>query len=189
MRHLKEHLKITPLSLADAFRIETISLIVVAASGLALTSCAKTDLSDLETENRELRDELRDVREDVRALRKDTRELREKVELLPTPASSTVATPPVVATPPAGTDAGSPKPTVPGLPPKQGNVKISISSNPRGATVFLEDKILGKTPLLYQHPPSTTSLMLRVEKPGFRPRLMSVRPDEDIKLSVQLARQ
>ena len=174
------HSQVTPLvRLAAA----TLAIVVLIATG-----CTKPDLSELEKENRELRDELRDVREDLRGLRKDTRELREKVELLPSTAIAPQPEPPTSKQTEASTDpAGKTEPLAP--PPKQGNVKISIASNPTGATVFLEEKILGKTPLLYQHAPSTTPLMVRIEKPGFRPRLMSIRPDEDIKLSVQLARQ
>jgi len=151
---------------------------------LLAASCAQADVSELEEDNKELRAEIRELREDLRALRKDTRELRERVALAP----SKVELPPLPADQPLTDASVAPLPN-PGPPPKQSNVKIQIESNPRGATVFLGEKILGKTPLLYQHPPGTEQLLLRIDKPGYRPRLMSIRPDEDAKISVQLARQ
>jgi hypothetical protein len=42
---------------------------------------------------------------------------------------------------------------------------------------------------LYEHPPGNKELLFRIEKAGYRPRLMSLRPDEDAKIQVQLAQQ
>lgn len=154
--------------------------VALSASGPA---CSQTDVSELEAESKELRAEIRELREDVRALRKDTRELREKVEL----SASTKPVPEPTKPPVTNVDAGAVGPVT--KPPRQSNVKIQISSNPRGATVFLGEKVIGRTPLLFEHPPGTEQLMLRIDKPGYQPRLMSLRPDEDAKISVQLARQ
>ena len=145
---------------------------------LVLTACNKPDVSELRADNKELRSELREVREELRDIRAEQRELRKLVggELPPD------------AGPTARADAGSPElPAVDGGAPKQADVKIVIESNPRGALVWHEDRKLGRTPLLYEHPPGTKTLIFRIEKPGYRPRLMSIRPDEDAKLSVQLA--
>lgn len=165
------------------------------AGSLALVALAPTagctgDVAELEAETKELRAELREVREELRSIRTENRELREKVDgLSKTGTTDGAGSTPVEAGDDAGavtvaSDAGSTAP-----PPNQANVKIGIESNPRGATVYLDDKVLGRTPLLYEHEPGNVQLLLRIEKPGYRPRLLSIRPEEDAKISVQLAKQ
>ncbi len=157
-------------------------LTVVILCSLPLFGCPQPDVGELEADSKEMRAEIRELREDVRSLRADTRELREKIEL-----GEQTKPPPVVQSPAEKPRAKVDEPP-PGPPPKQSNVKIQVNSNPRGATVFLGEKILGKTPLLFEHPPGNEQLMLRIDRPGYQARLMSLRPDEDAKISVQLRR-
>ena len=163
---------------------QRLAAILVVAASLA-PGCKQANVEELEEETRELRAELREVREDLRVQRREIRELRESLGGPAAGGEPTAETPGAAdgGVPNLG-DGGPPAP-----PPPQGNVKITIDSNPRGATVYLEDRVLGKTPLLYEHPPSSQQLLLRIERAGFRPRLMSIRPDEDAKISVQLAKQ
>lgn len=164
------------------------ALALVAALGFG--ACKSADTGELEADTKELRSELREVREDLRDLRGQTRELRQRLDALDQKGGA--AQPGSEPTGDAGVPPGERLPPLPdggAPPPTQSNVKISIRSNPSGATVFQDDRKLGRTPLLYQTPPGVKELMLRIEKPGYRPRLLSIRPDEDAKISVQLAKQ
>lgn len=145
-----------------------------------LCACKTPDVDELRADTAELRSELREIREELRQIRAEQRELRELAG----------GEAPKDPEPAAAIDAGAAAPELPptdASAPKQADIKIAIRSNPGGAAVWLGDRKLGYTPLLYSHPPGTETLMLRIEKPGYRPRLMSIRPDEDAKISVQLA--
>lgn len=161
----------------------------------------KEEVGELRREVSELRGELRDVREEVRGLRGDQREMRRDLdEVRPRRLTSGEAAGGGGDLPAGETDeadgtepedgAEHPvEPVEPGQPARQEPVKIAIESNPRAAAVFLEGRRVGTTPMIIQSPPGTAELTIRIEKPGYRPRLVSVRPEEDTKLSVQLAKQ
>jgi hypothetical protein len=89
-----------------------------------------------------------------------------------------------VATPKAAT-----LPATPAKPPAQGTVNLQIESNPSGAVVFVAGKKVGVTPVIVKTPTGSEEVQVRLEKSGFRARLMNVRPEEDTKLSVQLAKK
>jgi hypothetical protein len=48
---------------------------------------------------------------------------------------------------------------------------------------------MGRTPVLLERAPGPDSIDIRVEKEGYRARILTVRPEEDTKLSVQLAKK
>lgn len=145
---------------------------------------AKEDISDL-------RAELLDVRAEIRGLREEIRELRPAKEAPPTAVEpddgevAAVTENPEPEASKAATDADSETPSA----PSQTHVNLQVTSNPGGATVFFDQKKIGTTPLTMQVPSGSEEVSIRLEKAGYRPRLMSVRPDEDTKLSVQLARK
>jgi len=164
---------------------------------LALPACSdKDDLSDI-------RAEVADLRAEQRAMRQEIRELRES---LPRPAADPAAEPTgardepeeppgavASAPPPTGAAAADSK-TAPagkpgGKPPAQGSVNIQVESNPAGAAVFVADKKVGLTPVIIKTPVGTSEISVRLEKSGYRPRLMTLRPEEDTKISVQLAKK
>lgn len=163
-------------------RILLLALVTAACSG-------KEDPSDL-------RAEVADLRAEQRAMRQEIRELR---ELLPKPvpepeppAAEPDPEPP--ATPPPSAAASSAPPASPaggkpGKPPAQGSVNIQVESNPAGAAVFVAEKKVGLTPIVIKTPAGTSEINVRLEKSGYRPRLMTLRPDEDTKISVQLAKK
>lgn len=162
-------------------RIVLLALVTAACSG-------KEDPSDL-------RAEVADLRAEQRAMRQEIRELR---ELLPKPAAAvepdpgpTADEPPAAAAPPAPAAAATP-PAAGGKParaPAQGSVNIQVESNPAGASVFVADKKVGLTPVVIKTPVGTSEISVRLEKSGYRPRLMTLRPEEDTKISVQLAKK
>lgn len=165
-------------------RILLLALVTAACSG-------KEDPSDL-------RAEVADLRAEQRAMRQEIRELR---ELLPKPAASDADPGPpagepgqeTAPEPPGGAAAPATPPAAPaakaGKTPAQGSVNIQVESNPAGAAVFVADKKVGITPVVIKTPVGTSEISMRLEKSGYRPRLMTLRPDEDTKISVQLAKK
>jgi hypothetical protein len=143
----------------------------------------------------EMRAELADMRAELRGMRQEIRELRdgaapaadEAVAAATSDAGPAPAEPTGEATakPAATTTPTSP----PAKPPTQGTINLQIESNPPGAVVFVAGKKVGVTPVIVKTPVGSEEVQVRLEKPGFRARLMNVRPEEDTKLSVQLAKK
>lgn len=153
-------------------------------------------VKELEAELKDLRAESRELRGELRSLRDELRELRTGVPASVADAGGAPATAGAArdAGPAATAEAPPPPrprpPARPGdPPPRQESVKISVQSNPTGAKVYVGDKVVGRTPVLLERSPGSEELTLRIEKDGYRVRLLSVRPDEDTKLSVQLAKK
>lgn len=170
--------------------------IAVFAAVVCATSCAQKggaddgELSKMREDIAEIHKELRDVRDEQRSLRAELRELREDGPVDPSKTTNTVDGATVVAE--AGADAGAKtdkSPPIKSSPAKQENVRISISSNPRGAKVYIAGKVMGRTPVILQRVPGSDTIDIRVEKEGYRPRILTVRPEEDTKLDVQLAKK
>lgn len=180
----------------------SLAAVLFVAAACQSNRAAEGDFGELEDEVAELREEhdsevaelrtdLRDLRGELRDLRAELRDLREI-----TGAGGALFANADEGGRPAGeaeaeSDASEEpaKKPAPGEPAKQEKVRIAVSSNPRGATVFLGSKKLGVTPLLLQREPDAEEIHLRLEKPGYRARLMTVRPEEDTKISVQLAKK
>ena len=138
------------------------------------------DVKELEAEVADLRAEVRSLRDEVRALREERRGVP------PDSGAAARGEPPGDrdATPPPGDPADAPA-----EPPPAKTVNITIDSNPAGATVFLADKKMGVTPLVLSRQAGSEEIRIRVEKDGYRPRLMNLRPEEDTKLGIQLERR
>jgi hypothetical protein len=153
-------------------------------------------VADLRADMRELREEMRSVRAEVRQLRDDETDGATAAGDKDEPEKGDKDGNDADAKP-VGTTAGKkpaagrkpPAETVLEPPPKQSTVKISVDSNPRGAKVYLAGKVMGRTPVLLERVPGTDEISVRIEKEGYRARLLSIRPDEDTKLSVQLAKK
>ncbi len=166
---------------------------------LGLAACSGNSTSDKELSD--LRAELTDQRAEMRSMRQDIRELRESLPKSTAPAeagaepeSATDAPDDAPAAETKSPAAAAPDPKAapaekPAKPPEQGTVNIQVESNPAGATVFLADKKVGNTPIIFKTPVGTSEISVRLEKSGYRPRLMTLRPDEDTKISVQLAKK
>lgn len=136
-----------------------------------------------------MRAELADMRSELRGMRQDLRALRgEEAPPVDVPPPPPEATAPDAAQP-AAADAKQPPAAAPAKPPPQGTINLQIDSNPSGAVVFVAGKKVGMTPIIVKTPTGSEEVQVRLEKPGFRPRLMNVRPEEDTKLSVQLAKK
>jgi hypothetical protein len=149
------------------------------AAGCAQGSTNGEPIAELRSDVADLRAELRETRDELRAVRT---ELRAHVPSSPASPSEPAPT----------ADAGTPKAMVqakPEPPPRQGIVKIAVESNPSGAKVYIGDKVVGRTPVLLEREPGSDEISLRLELDGYRARLLSVRPEEDTKLSVQLAKK
>ncbi len=171
----------------------------------ALALSAACACSGKEEDPSDLRAEVADLRAEQRAMRQEIRELRESLpksteaaaspDDLEPPAAAGDQPPAAPATaPPASTAAADPKepaapPGKPGKPPAQGSVNIQVESNPAGAAVFVADKKVGLTPIVIKTPVGSSEISVRLEKSGYRPRLMTLRPEEDTKISVQLAKK
>jgi hypothetical protein len=150
------------------------ALLLVACSGQK--SPSDEEVSDLRAEVADLRAEQRAMRQEIREMRESIREPGEE----PAPADAGPATAAPAAAPP-------PPATQP--PPTQGSVNIQVESNPAGAAVFVAGKKVGVTPVIIKSPVGSGELSVRLEKAGYRPRLMTLRPEEDTKISVQLAKK
>ena len=180
-------------------RIQPLLLPVLA---VAAGSCSgsEEDLSDLRAEVADLRAEQRAMRQEIRELRESPPKSTAGGEPAPStepPAAPLDEAPAEPASPPASADAKDPKapPATatgagkPSKPPAQGSVNIQVESNPAGAAVYLADKKIGLTPVIIQTQVGTSEISVRLEKNGYRPRLMTLRPEEDTKISVQLAKK
>lgn len=156
----------------------------------AAAACAeRTPASDKELAD--MRGELADMRAELRGMRQELREVREGA---PAPAEAAATAdagpanePPAAA--PEAKPATTEKTATPAKPPAQGTVNLQIESNPPGAVVFVAGKKVGVTPVIVKTPTGSEEVQVRLEKAGFRARLMNVRPEEDTKLSVQLAKK
>ena len=178
---------------------------------LALGACKPTgsggDASDSGETRRELaeiRRELSDIREEMRGLRDELRILRGEPRLASAEAgdagpmaedteTDTDADTEGETEGDAGAEAAAPAgdaaAVAPGQPAAQERVKIYIDSNPGGATVIIGGKPVGRTPMYIEHEPTSEEVLVRLEKNGYRPRLVSIRPEEDARMSFQLAKK
>jgi len=159
---------------------------------IAVTACSGNSSSDKELSD--IRAELTDQRAEMRAMRQEIRELRDELHKT-APASeepqaaATTEPPAAAASEPAPSSSPAAPSSKAAKPPAQGSVNIEVESNPAGATVFLADKKVGETPIMLKAPVGTHEINVRLEKSGYRPRLMTLRPEEDTKISVQLAKK
>jgi hypothetical protein len=170
----------------------------IAAAAALLYGCSQAGSSDdaIRDDVADLRAEMRSVREDLRAVRAELRELRGHADAPSAAGETTGATAEAEAsgagesTAAPAAAAASKRPIAKAeAPPKQASVKISVESNPAGAKVYVGDKVIGRTPVLLERVPGSEEVSIRIEKDGYRTRLLSVRPEEDTKLSVQLAKK
>jgi hypothetical protein len=132
----------------------------------AVTAHACTSPAD-EKELVAIRTELAEIRAEQRALREELRGRQ----------SDAAATP------------AGPAPTPPAPPAEAASVDIEVDSTPPGADVFVADKKIGVTPLVFPAPTAAGDLQVRIEKSGYRPHLMNLRPTLGAKISVQLAKK
>jgi hypothetical protein len=155
---------------------------------LVLTACSGNASSDKELGD--IRAELADQRAEMRAMRQEIRELRDEIPKTAgdEPKTEPEVEPPAAPPPPAGSTPPA-TPGKPAKPPAQGSVNIEVQSNPAGAAVFVAEKKVGVTPVIIKTPVGSSEISVRLEKSGYRPRLMTLRPEEDTKISVQLARK
>src|SRR4029079_8963387 len=153
------------------------------------TACSGNSASDKELSD--IRAELTDQRAEMRAMRQEIRELRDELHknTPEEPEAAAAEEPAAAATTPTAPPAAPQPPGKPAKPPAQGTVNIQVESNPAGASVFVADKKVGVTPVIIKAPVGTGDINVRFEKSGYRPRLMTLRPDEDTKISVQLAKK
>ena len=165
---------------------------------LGLAACSGNSTSDKELSD--LRAELVDQRAEMRSMRQEIRDLRESLPKSTAPAEADAdpepdappdapAAAPKTPAAPAAPDPKAAPADKPATPPAQGSVNIQVESNPAGAVVFLADKMVGTTPVILKTPVGTSEISVRLEKSGYRPRLMTLRPEEDTKISVQLAKK
>jgi hypothetical protein len=139
---------------------------------LVLTACSGNASSDKELGD--IRAELADQRAEMRAMRQEIRELRDEIPKTAgdEPKTEPEVEPPAAPPPPAGFDC------------------TSMLTEPwAGAAVFVAEKKVGVTPVIIKTPVGSSEISVRLEKSGYRPRLMTLRPEEDTKISVQLARK
>lgn len=175
--------------------MQRLQLFVLAALAAAASGCSGNDedLSDV-------RAEVADLRAEQRAMRQEIRELRESLPKSTAGEEPAASSEPPAAAPdqaPASAAAAPAEPKDPkavpappaGKPPAQGSVNIQVESNPAGAAVYLADKKVGETPVILKTQVGSSEISVRLEKKGYRPRLMTLRPEEDTKISVQLAKK
>jgi hypothetical protein len=73
-------------------------------------------------------------------------------------------------------------------PPVAKLVRIKISCQPPGASVYVDGRLLGVTPFVLQRPAASKTITVRVEKPGYRAQVARLRPDKDQVVEVSLVR-
>jgi hypothetical protein len=138
---------------------------------LVIAACgSRTDGAELAA----IRAELADIRAELRAMHEEQRGQRAAVG---NAAASTAPQPPAAD----GTEphAGAPTPAV----------SVQVESTPPGADVFVSDEKIGVTPVAVPNPTGGGELRVRLEKDGYRPHLMNLRPGESGTISVRLARK
>ena len=180
---------------------------VLAALAVAASACSGSDedLSDVRAEVADLRAEQRAMRQEIREIRESlpkstaTEEQAASTEppaadddeapAEPPPAAAAAAAAPAYPKAPKAAPAAPARSTGPGKPSAQGSVNIQVESNPAGAAVYLADKKVGETPVIIKTQVGSSEINVRLEKKGYRPRLMTLRPEEDTKISVQLAKK
>jgi hypothetical protein len=178
--------------------------IAVIACWVCSVACSAQSSGDDGQQNKipediaEIHKDLRDLREEQRALRAELRELRDgKGPRLTTDDTDDIDDTDTATETDAGageakadtkTDTAK-QPEIKSSPAAQETVRISIASNPQGARVYIGGKVMGRTPVLLERAPGADTIDIRVEKEGYRARILTVRPEEDTKLSVQLAKK
>ncbi len=163
--------------------LAALALLLSCSSGKSDEDVAalRNEVADLRSEVADMRRDLGTVSDSVKTIAESAREQRAVTPDEPATSADAAVPPEKPVTPPP--------PGKPGKPPAQGSVNISVESNPAGAAVFVAEKKVGLTPIVIQAPTGTKELNVRLEKAGYRPRLMTLRPDEDTKISVQLAKK
>src|SRR5690606_28984122 len=118
------------------------------------------------------------------------------------PAGSEPSSPPAgsePSSPPAGSEPSSPpqavEATAPVLTPDAGprraaipRVKLTISSEPAGAEVFLAGERIGRTPFEHELERGDEAIALEFRRSGFRHRTVRVTPSRDRPVSASLER-
>ncbi len=72
--------------------------------------------------------------------------------------------------------------------PGSHTIRLVIHTTPPGATVYLDGKILGRTPLFRDLPRESHSTLVSVAKPGYATQYRKLRIDKDIRLTLPLVR-
>ena len=68
-------------------------------------------------------------------------------------------------------------------------VRVTVTTSPAGASVYRDDVILGRTPLVLELPRSDAAVDLRVEHEGYVTVTQSVTPGDDQEVTVTLVKQ
>ncbi|MBZ0237766.1 MAG: PEGA domain-containing protein, partial [Deltaproteobacteria bacterium] len=67
-------------------------------------------------------------------------------------------------------------------------ITVEVISKPAGADVYLDDKLVGRTPLRVEVPQSSTELNLKVMRKGYADQVVSFTAEADQSLEVKLVK-
>ena len=87
---------------------------------------------------------------------------------------------------PAAVDAPA---AAPSIDASATDITIRVSSNPPGATVLLDGKKLGKTPLEVKMPHSSVTVELKIRRDGYASKRVNVTLDKDVEVTATLKRE
>jgi hypothetical protein len=111
---------------------------------------------------------------------------------MPEPAPTPVAAAPE---PPAPPPAPPPEPVVvaeppePAPPPEPATITVRVMSTPAGADVYMDGKLVGKTPMEIQLPYHSADVNLKVQRDGYADKELVVKTESDQTLEVALGKK
>jgi hypothetical protein len=115
----------------------------------------------------------------------------------PSPAMPEPAPTPVVAAPdttvpppaPPPEPEAPPAPPEPAPPPEPATITVRVMSTPAGADVYMDGKLVGKTPVEVQLPQHSADVNLKVMRAGYDDKELVVKAESDQTLEVALGKK
>jgi hypothetical protein len=103
------------------------------------------------------------------------------VAVAPEPPAPPPAPPPEPETPPA--------PPEPAPPPEPATITVRVMSTPAGADVYMDGKLVGKTPMEVQLLQHSADVNLKVQRAGYDDKELVVKTESDQTLEVALGKK
>jgi len=116
-------------------------------------------------------------------------------QAMPPPAPVTAEAPPPAPEPEPPPPAPPPEPVVvaepppPAPPPEPATIVVRVMSTPASADVYMDGKLVGKTPMEIQLPMGSADVNLKVQRDGYADKELVVKTEADQSLEVSLAKQ
>jgi serine/threonine-protein kinase len=106
----------------------------------------------------------------------------------PSAAPAAQAAPPTI-TPAPAEPAPTPAPATVDTAPPAADILLAIETDPAGATVLFDGKVIGTSPVDIKFPRRTGKLHVEFRHPGYEPLVRDLVPDKDQRVVVALAKE